>query len=145
MRPENWPWKQRKHPARVAWGAFERSGEESADEFRLRLNKQAAADEEEKPTTSSDSAEWLLGDHLRHRGSLHSDIWQGDAAKLAERGLIGVYPAKGWWQEQPKRDRSALGARYALVVSIQTDAQGTDIWTPVAQQIGVPIQVETGW
>jgi hypothetical protein len=145
------------NPARRGWRARHRyashglrfdvkTGEESLGEFRLRLNKQAAADQDDKPTTSSDSKEWLLGDHLRHRGSLHSDLWKGDAAKLAERGVVGVYPVKGWWQEQPKRDRSALGARYALIVSIQTDAEDVDIWTPVAQQVGVPVQaVEIDW
>ncbi len=91
------------------------------------------------------TSKWLLGDRLRHRGSLHADIWQGDAATLAERGLIGVYPVKGWWQEQPKRDRSALGARYALIVSIETEAENIDIWTPVAQQVGVPVGVEIEW
>ena len=141
------------NPARRGWRAKHRyashglrfdvkTGHESPDEFRLRLNKQAATEDGEKPTTSSDSAEWLLGDRLRHRGSLHSDIWRGSAATLAERGLIGVYPVKGWWQEQPKRDRSEFGARYALIVSIQTDAEDVDIWTPVAQQVG--IRVETG-
>ncbi|MGE5784289.1 MAG: hypothetical protein ACM3ZE_06845 [Myxococcales bacterium] len=48
----------------------------------------------------------------------------------------------GWWKEQPKRDRSGKGARYALVVSIETPGVETDIWTPVAQQIGVPVEVE---
>ena len=55
--------------------------------------------------------------------------------------MIGVYPVKGWWQEQPERDRSQFGARYALIVSIQTDAEDVDIWTPVAQQIGIPGEV----
>ena len=139
------------NPARRGWRARHRyashglrfdvkTGEESSVDFRRRLNKQATTDDAEKPMTSSDSAEWLLGDQLRHHGSLHCDICRGDAAKLAERGLIGVYPVKGWWQEQPKRDRSAFGARYALIVSIQTDAEGVDIWTPVAQQLGIPIQ-----
>ena len=139
------------NPARRGWRARHRyashglrfdvkTGEESPVDFRRRLNKQAATDDTTKPMTASDSAEWLLGDQLRHRGSLHCDIWRGDAAKLAERGLIGVYPVKGWWQEQPKRDRSAFGARYALIVSIQTDAEGVDIWTPVAQQVGIPVQ-----
>ena len=100
----------------------------------------------EQPTTSSDSAEWVLGDQLRHRGSLHADIWRGSAAELADRGVIGIYPVSGWWKEQPKRDRSELGARYALVVSIQTAAEDVDIWTPVAQQVGVPVQdVEIEW
>ena len=118
-----------------------KTGDESPADFRRRLNKQAAADDGEAPTTSSDSSEWLLGDRLRHRGSLHGDIWRGSAATLAVRGLIGVYPVKGWWQEQPKRDRSALGANYALVVSIQTEAEDVDLWTPVAQQVGTPGQI----
>jgi hypothetical protein len=33
-----------------------------------------------------------------------------------------------------------MGARYALVISIETDAEDVDIWTPVAQAIGVPIE-----
>ena len=140
------------NPGRRGWRARHRyashglrfdvkTGEESAGDFRRRLNKQAAADDPEAPTTASDSAEWLLGDRLRHRGSLHCDIWRGSAAALAERSLIGVYPVKGWWQEQPRRDRSKLGANYALVVSIQTEAEDVDIWTPVAQQVGIPAQV----
>jgi len=53
---------------------------------------------------------------------------------------VGIYPVSGWWKEQPRRDRSGLGARYALIVSIQTAAEGVDIWTPVAQQVGVSVQ-----
>lgn len=145
------------NPARRGWRARHRyashglrfdvkTGEESLAEFRRRLNKQAVAGDGERPTTSSDSAEWVLGDQLRHRGSLHADIWHGSAAELADRGVIGIYPVSGWWKEQPKRDRSEFGARYALVVSIQTAAEDVDIWTPVAQQVGVPVQnVEIEW
>jgi hypothetical protein len=139
------------NPARRGWRARHRyashglrfdvkTGDESLAEFRRRLNKQAVAEDGEQPTTSSDSAEWVLGDQLRHRGSLHADIWHGSAAELADRGVVGVYPVSGWWKEQPKRDRSEFGARYALIVSIQTAAEGIDIWTPVAQQVGVPVQ-----
>ena len=139
------------NPARRGWRARHRyashglrfdvkTGDESITEFRKRLNKQAAAEDGEKPTTTSDSAEWILGDQLRHRGSLHSDIWEGSAAELADRGVIGIYPVSGWWKEQPRRDRSGVGARYSLIVSIQTAAESVDIWTPVAQQVGVPTQ-----
>lgn len=121
-----------------------KTGTESVDEFRRRINKRTDEDGE-RPTTESDSEEWLLGSQLRHRGSLHSDIWEGTAASLADRAVVAVYPVSGWWKEQPARDRSALGARYALIVSIQTDAEGIDIWTPVAQQIQVPVQIETEW
>jgi hypothetical protein len=122
---------------------------ESLEEFRKRLNKKALEEDEAKPTTGGDSSEWYLGEQARNRGSLHSDILCGTEAKpvtaadLAERGVIAVYPVSGWWKDQPKRDRSDLGARYALVVSIETPGVETDIWTPVAQQVGIPISIET--
>ena len=112
---------------------------ESLDEFRKRLNEKALDEEEKRPAGGSDSSEWYLGEHTRNRGSIHSDLWIGTAADLAARGVIAVYPVSGWWKDQPKRDRSAVGAPYSLIVSIETEAEGADIWTPVAQQIGVPV------
>jgi hypothetical protein len=115
---------------------------ESPEEFRKRLNKKALEEDEAKPSTGGDSSEWYLGEHARNRGSLHSDILSCSAADLAERGVIAVYPVSGWWKDQPKRDRSDVGARYALVVSIETPGVETDIWTPVAQQVGVDIAIK---
>jgi len=114
---------------------------ESLEEFRKRLNKKALEEDETKPATGGDSSEWYLGEQARNRGSLHSDILSCNAADLAERGVIAVYPVSGWWKDQPTRDRSDQGARYALVVSIETPGVETDIWTPVAQQVGVPVVV----
>lgn len=111
---------------------------ESTDEFHKRLNQKALEEDEGKPTAAGGLADWFIGE-ARNKGSLHSDIWVGTAADLAERGMIGVYPVSGWWKDQPKRDRSRFGARYSLIVTIETDAEGIDIWTPVAQEIGVPI------
>ncbi len=113
---------------------------ESVPEFRKRLNQRALEEDEERPRSSSDSTEWFLGEQTRNKGSVHSDIWVGTAADLAERGVMGIYPVSGWWKDQPKRDRSQLGARYAFLISIETDAEGVDIWTPVAQQIGVQLE-----
>lgn len=115
---------------------------ESLEEFHKRLNKKALEEDESKPSTSGDSSEWYLGEQARNRGSLHSDILSCNAADLAERGVIAVYPVSGWWKDQPKRDRSDLGARYALVVSIETPGVETDIWTPVAQEVGTTIAIE---
>ncbi|MDP1822841.1 MAG: S8 family peptidase [Archangium sp.] len=116
---------------------------ESLEEFRKRLNQRALDEDEEKPSTGGDSSEWYLGEQARSRGSIHSDILQGFAADVAERGVVGVYPVSGWWKDQPKRDRSEMGARYALVVSIETPGIETDIWTPVAEEVGIPVVVET--
>ena len=114
---------------------------ESFDEFRKRLNKQALEENEVKPGKGSEALKWYLGEQARSRGSLHSDFLSCSAANLAECGVIAVYPVSGWWKDQPKRDRSDKGARYALVVSIETPDVETDIWTPVAAQAGVPVEV----
>jgi len=114
---------------------------ESMDEFRKRLNQRDLEENEAKPSTGGDSSEWFLGERARNRGSIHSDILQGFAADIAERGVVAVYPVSGWWKDQPKRDRSHKGVRYALVLSIEAPGVETDIWTPVAQQVGVPVEV----
>jgi len=116
---------------------------ESVEEFRKRLNQRALEDEEAKPATGGDASDWYLGEQARNHGSLHSDILRGFAADLAERGVIGVYPVSGWWKDQPKRDRSEQGARYALIVSIETNAADVDIWTPIAVEVGVPVEIES--
>jgi hypothetical protein len=135
-------WKHRHRYASHALRFEVKGPTESLEEFRKRLNQRALDKDEERPSAGGDSSEWYLGEQARNHGSLHSDILQGFAADLAERGIIGIYPVSGWWKDQPKRDRSARGARYALVVSIETPAVETDIWTPVAQQVGVPIAIE---
>jgi hypothetical protein len=117
-------------------------GSESNDEFRKRLNKRALDEEEERPTTGRDATGWFLGSDARNHGSLHSDIWEGTAAELAARGRVAIYPVTGWWKELPSRDRSDLGARYALLISIDTPVEEVDLWTPVAQQVGLPILIE---
>lgn len=114
--------------------------EESMDEFRKRINERALEEDEHKPT-AGDASDWFLGEQARNTGSLHSDFLAGTAADLAARGVIAVYPVSGWWKDQPKRDRSSLGARYALIVSIETDAADVDIWTPVALEVGIAVEV----
>jgi len=131
-------WKKRHRYASHGLRFEAKAPTESVDEFRKRINKRALDDEEERPDTG-DSSGWFLGARIRNKGSLHSDIWVGTAADLAARGHIIVYPVSGWWKDQPKRDRSNYGAQYSLIVSIETETSDVDIWTPVAQQIGVPI------
>ena len=116
---------------------------ESTQDFRQRLNRLALAEEEDRPQTESDADQWFLGPKERVRGSLHLDVWSGPAAELAARGCIAVFPVTGWWKEQPKRDRSEYGARYCLIVSIESPQVEVDLWTPIAVAANVPIQIET--
>jgi Subtilase family len=115
---------------------------ESTDDFRKRINKLALAEDESRPrSAATDAADWFFGPDLRGLGSIHSDTWTGTAADLADRGAVAIYPIGGWWKERPAMDRSEAGARYALVISINTPGQDVDIWTPVANLVGIPVHV----
>ncbi len=102
--------------------------------FRARLSKNAQGDHDEAP--SFVGSKWVLG--LRE-GSIHCDWWTGSAAELAARGKIAVFPVGGWWKERTQLERWKRSVRYALVVSIETPPSEIDIYTPVAQKVGLPI------
>lgn len=112
---------------------------ETEEQFKFRVNKRAREEEEGEVETASDSKEWLLGSDLRHLGAVHSDRWRGTARQLAERSFVGVYPVIGWWRERPELGRIDGLARYALVVSIHTGAVEADVYTPVANMVGVTV------
>lgn len=57
--------------------------------------------------------------------------------------MLAVYPVAGWWKENKSPDRSDRGARYALIVSIETPGLDVDIWTPVAAEVGVSVDITT--
>lgn len=114
-----------------------RAPAEGLDEFRARVSKDAQ-DEEQRATTPPDPG-WTIGPQERNRGSIHSDVWSGNAADLAERGTLAVYPVGGWWKERPQFERWRRRVRYSLVVTIKTPEVGVDIYAPVATQVGIEI------
>ena len=114
--------------------------EESPTDFKKRVNEAALDEDEEKPKVDEDHG-WVFGPKCLNRGSLHSDIWHGTAQELAARGVIAIFLVGGWWKDQPKHDRSANGVRYSLLVSIETPPTDVDIWTPVAQEVGIVTQI----
>jgi hypothetical protein len=48
----------------------------------------------------------------------------------------------GWWNKRPNLECWNKAARYSLIVTIATPEVEADLYTPVANQIGVPIVVE---
>lgn len=115
---------------------------ESEAAFRARINV-AARDEEEGTQAGGNDSAWLLGIKNRHRGLLHSDIWRGTAVDLAQRSEIAVFPTLGWWKTRPHLERFDSVARYALVVSIHAPETDVDLYTAVANQIGIPVVAES--
>jgi len=116
---------------------------ESEDDFKQRINRQAR-NEDEHPGTIGPAERWKFGDS-RNVGSIHSDIWEGRAADLANSNLIAVFPVIGWWRERSYLNKWDSRCRYSLIVSVYTQSQDIDIYTPVAIKIGIvnPITINT--
>jgi hypothetical protein len=123
---------------------FELNGPaESEDDLIKRVNA-LARDNDEHPGTDGAGEHWAIGE-ARNVGSIHSDIWSGTAAQLAASNLIAVHPAVGWWRERHHLNRWNKAARYSLIVSVHLPQQNVDIYTPVANKVGittpVPVQI----
>lgn len=119
-----------------------RPGEDETD-FRQRINQRARDEEEGTYQGGGSDPRWLLGTRLRHRGSLHSDIWRGTAADLSGLGMLAVYPALGWWKTLLKENRVNNRTTYSLVVSIKTQQTDVDLYNAIETQIAVPALIET--
>jgi hypothetical protein len=111
---------------------------ESDGNFIRRINGAAG----DKPKSPGPDQGWTLGPKLRHRGSIHADIWEGSAADLAARGAIAVYPVDGWWRKNPAQDRGNSTTRYSLIISLQA-AEGVDLYNAIQTAIKPAITIET--
>ncbi len=101
----------------------------------------AREEEEGHPGTQSASDHWKIG-QARDRGSIHSDIWQGMASELAESNVIAISPRIGWWRERAHLEKWNRLTRYSLIVSITTPEEHIDVYTPVANKVGITVPVE---
>lgn len=117
---------------------------ESDAGFLQRINKLEREELEENETPEStsdpDGHAWFLGAQLRSRGSLHSDVWRGSAASLADKSHVAVFPVGGWWKDWVDSGNDSTPVRYSLVVSLEVPEDiDVDIYTPIANQIAIPI------
>lgn len=114
---------------------------ESDEQFRHRINLAARDAEEGSRTSSGNDPNWMLGTRNRHRGSLHSDIWRGQAAELASRGMLAVFPVSGWWKTRHKLERYDQRADYSLLISIRAPEVDVELYTAIDNQVSVPVEV----
>ncbi|MEO0589391.1 MAG: S8 family peptidase [Pseudomonadota bacterium] len=112
---------------------------ESDEEFVLRLNKAVRVDDGDYGGSSLD---WSIGPQKgRSHGSIHRDWITLPAVEARNCNLIGVFPRSGWWKERPHLGRLESLSRYALIVSLTTQSQDIDVYTPVAQMIEAQIDI----
>jgi hypothetical protein len=116
--------------------------EKSLENFIARVSDAVSDDDRnayEKPGDTTTG--WLLGDDLRRRGSVHSDIWTGTAAQLALMEHLIVFPVSGWWRLRPQHKRYNQRIRYSLVVTLETVGADLDIFTPIQSTVQQSISV----
>jgi hypothetical protein len=116
---------------------------ETPNQFEERINRFVREEDYESPGLSDPGWQFGRGNSLTSLGSIHSDTWRGSAIDLASRGNIAVYPTLGWWNKRAHLGDWNKSARYSLIVTIETPEIETDLYTPVANQIGIPIVIET--
>lgn len=119
---------------------------ESAEDFVKRINKKKRDEDGEpydSPSRGKHADRWLLGDYAKIHGSIHSDLWVGaSAVDVAACKYVAVYPVGGWWKNRHWLNRCSAKVRYSLVVSITTEAEEVDIYTSVANQLKVPVEID---
>ena len=94
---------------------------ETHDQFRQRINRAVEA-EEAGQSFNAGGDDWVLGPTVRDRGSMHSDIWRGSAADLADRDAVGI-------------SRLAGGGRKPPACSVGSDPPATRSSFPFGHQI----------
>ncbi|MCS5728670.1 S8 family peptidase [Herbiconiux moechotypicola] len=121
-----------------------KSPTETEAEFISRINREAENDEDAAAgSPASGSDHWFIGPNQRNLGSLHQDIWEGSGQELAASGVLGVYPVGGWWKRNQRKDRLDLPVRYSLIVSLKSQEQDVDLYTPIATDLQLPIEIDT--
>ena len=129
-----------KHPASYQSHGlrFEvKTPEESAERFLKRINKAMRDETSASASNSGDTRNWCIGPQLRTRGSLHSDIWKGTAAQLANKGQLAVFPVSGWWRNLRSKQKYDRRTRYSLIVTIKTPDVGVDLYEAI--RFSVPV------
>lgn len=116
---------------------------EHLDVFKNRISRIAQEDEEitdEEAELDRTTENWSLG-RVRSRGSVRKDFIKTTGANLASQNKLAIYPKGGWYKTRKKLARFDSRVRYSLIVSIETEELGVDIYTPVAIAMGIPIPV----
>lgn len=121
---------------------FDINGTDTKESFLQRINAAIESNENDLESEGG-NVKWLLGKQNRHLGSVHSDTWEGTAAELATSNFIGIYPAVGWWRERHWIGRWDRKIRYSLIVTISSEEQIVDLYTPILTKIKttVPVRV----
>lgn len=94
---------------------------EGRDNFLRRidneLRKEAISEGLKLQTPEEDK--WLFGIEHRSRGSIHKDIWEGNAIDLSQRECLVIYPTQGWWKTRRALNKYNSKTKVSLVLTLE--------------------------
>lgn len=117
--------------------------DESPENFLIRINNILAEEAEKEGIRKQDVGDdnWLFGINQRSRGSIHKDIWNGNATELASRNQLAIYPTTGWWKTRKQLKKYNSKTKLALIISLETiDNNDVEIYTLIENEINLKVQ-----
>ena len=114
---------------------------ENLDDFKKRISRDFWEGGKRPEDKVEETRNWVIGEQGRTHGSIHSDWWVGSAAELATCGKLVVYPVTGWWKERHHLERYDRKARYSLIVSLDSDDENVDLYTPISEMVDVQTEI----
>jgi Subtilase family len=121
-----------------------RRADETSRQFRVRINRAAASEDGRARVAGTfDEDGWTFGTRRRDVGSLHIDELTCPASDLARRDFLAVHPVGGWWKTRLRPGQKVPRARYALVIEIDAEDGGANLYTEVELAIAAMVAVQT--
>jgi hypothetical protein len=117
---------------------------EDQNRFETRVNALAAIDEGQEDVAADADPNRLFGERSISAGSVHVEEWRCNAADLADRNGIAIFPVGGWWKTVNDIDRNNGTMRYAMIVTIDAGDVEADLWAEVqiAAQVEAAQEIE---
>lgn len=105
---------------------------ETVEEFKARISK--PDDEDSENAVNRRGEAWMLG-RPSIKGSIRKDMLQLTGREMAERNVIAVYPKNGWYKNLKRQNKFNQQIRYSLIISIETESEDVDLYTPVMTKV----------
>ncbi|MGG7034455.1 MAG: S8 family peptidase [Flavobacterium sp.] len=109
---------------------------ETVPEFQKRISKPEDETDANKP--KREGVKWEIGTK-GSKGSIRKDFVTTTGREMSERNIIAVFPKNGWYKNLKRQNKFNEVVRYSLIVSLETEENNIDLYTPVMNQVSITL------
>ncbi|MFV7236690.1 S8 family peptidase [Flavobacterium sp. ZB4R12] len=110
---------------------------EDVKDFQIRISKPETETKENRPSRKGVS--WEVGNTVSSKGSLRKDFITLTGREMSERNILAVFPKNGWYKNLKRQNKFNEKVRYSLIISLETEEVNVDLYTPVLNQLAIPL------